>query len=115
VVDTIDYIYRKMLNKHGNYRSLMGTSKEKDSFCCDIFNVDDEHEIIFSKHDIEYVLELLAYKDDLIVKKNLKKTNTYQFSIGKIEYKNLGTKFKILDKILTSKFYNLRFFRVIFK
>ena len=103
VVDAIDYILRKILYKRWHIKENNNNAHKKDSFCCNIFDVDDEHEIIFSKHDVEYVLDLMANTEDLNMKKNFKTMGMNNYSIAKIDLKNLDTKFKILDKILSGK------------
>ena len=78
--------------------------KNNDSFCCQLFDVDDEHEIIFYSYDIEYVIELFDNKNanESVMKKNFKRTKSkHAYCIECVELKTLDKKFKIMDKFLT--------------
>ena len=95
-VYAIDYLYRKFIFKLW-YRNIQinednENSSKKDSFCCDLFDVNDEHEIIFSIHDVKYVLDLFETNKTGVVKKSFKKTSEYNYTVAKVERKNFGQK-----------------------
>lgn len=76
-------------------------AKSKDSFCCDFFNVDDEHEIIYSQCDIDYVLDLLNSKGEKNLQKTLVQVNKFKYLAVFVERKNLPAKIiSILKKVL---------------
>jgi hypothetical protein len=104
IVEAFDYIFRKFHNKRQNGPAMRKHFKNKDSFCCKLFDVDDEHEVIFYSYDIEYVLELLENNNtnDSVMKKNFKRTKSkHDYCIEYVELKTLDKKFKIMDKILS--------------
>lgn len=47
-----DQLFRK------SYFKSRKNDTAKDTFCCSIFNVDDDHELLYCKHDVEYVYDL---------------------------------------------------------
>jgi len=63
-IDLVDYVLRYLNRSSTAYYDKLFT-KSKDSFCCDLFNVRDEHEIIYSQCDIDYVLNLLNGSESL--------------------------------------------------
>jgi len=72
----IDLIYKAMINlfdfiiRNGYYwtRSQM-LEKARDSFFCLLLNVDDDHEIIYTKHDLDYVFDL--FNKEKLIKKSI--------------------------------------------
>ena len=56
-----------------------------DSFCCLLFGVDDEHELLYSRYDVEYVINLLKTSRDL--KLQLVDENAIDEMIDEIEFK----------------------------
>jgi hypothetical protein len=104
IVEAFDYIFRRFLNKRPNKTAMRKHLKNKDTFCCNLFDVDDEHEIIFCSYDFEYVLELFEKNNtnESVMKKNFKRTKSkHAYCIECVELKTLDKKFKIMDKILT--------------
>ena len=78
-------------------------SKGKDSFCCLVCNVDDEHEIIYSKYDLYYVMDLLKkHKEDDDEEENVKSENIDEIIDTKSFNKDHD--YSRLKKIKKSKF-----------
>jgi len=100
IVDIVDYIL-KYKNRSIPYVAKL-FSKSKDSFCCDLFSVDDEHEIIYSKCDIDYVLNLLNSHSDAVAEKNFKKIKKHNYLNESIEKKNFGSKIISIAKRVVS-------------
>jgi hypothetical protein len=91
-VDAIDYIYRRILFKKQWDQLNLEKNDEKDSFCCNLFDLNDDNEIIFCKHDVQYVIDLFESKNDLTNTKKSKKASEYNFTVGKVETNNVGRK-----------------------
>ncbi len=95
----VDYIFR-YTNKSVPYLAKL-FAKSKDSFCCDLFNVDDEHEKFYSRCDIDYVLNLLNSKDDTTSKNIFIPLKKFKYLTVFTEKKNFKTKvISILKKVL---------------
>ena len=88
-ISLVDYIF--------NYKSLLIKQNIKessrDTCFCSICNVNDEHEIIYSKFDLDYVLNLFNRNDELFSGKNL----------TDIDLKNLNEKLKFCKLIKNKK------------
>jgi hypothetical protein len=94
-----DYIFRYR-NKSIPYLAKL-FAKSKDSFFCDLLNVEDEHENIYSRCDIDYVLNLLNGKDDTASKKSFVPLKKFKYLTVFTEKKNFKTKvISILKKVL---------------
>ena len=94
----VDYIFR-YTNKSVPYLAKI-FAKSKDSFCCDLFNVEDEHEKIYSRCDIDYVLNLLNSKDSTS-KKSFTPLKKFKYLTVFTEKKNFKTKvISLLKKVL---------------
>ena len=83
----------------------------EDSFCCSLLAVNDEHELIYSKYDILYVIELLNRKLGAheTAKKSFKTFEKYEYSKLKIENKSVLAKVKNFVKKLLDWDANFRF------
>ena len=106
IINLIDYILRN--------RSILikPIDHNEDSFCCNLFAVNDEHELIYSKYDILYVIELLDQRgggSQETAKKSFKTFENYEYSKLKIENKNILAKVKNIFKKLLDWDANFRF------
>ena len=67
--------------------------KCEDSFCCDILNVNDKHEIIYSECDIDYVLDLFNGKNMNAPSKNyFNQVKHHEYLIACVEERTFKTK-----------------------
>ena len=99
IINLMDYMLRNIGN--ATLQAKL-TKQSKDSFCCNFLNVNDEHEMIYSKCDIDYVIDLLSGQSELVAKKSFKKLKKYTFSVAKVERKDFRAKVEnILRKVLS--------------
>ena len=59
------------LTRNNSEKQTKLREKNKDSFCCQLFDIDDEDEIIYSEHDFNYVYKLLNNKPRLVIDKKV--------------------------------------------
>jgi hypothetical protein len=99
IIDLVDYVLRY---KHRSIPYISRLfAKSKDSFCCDLFNIDDEHEIIYSQCDIDYVLNLLNSKGEKNSQKTLVQAKEFNYVTLLIEKKNFMNKIlSIIKKVI---------------
>jgi hypothetical protein len=100
LIDLIDYILIYKNKSIPYFSKLLSTSR--DSFCCDLFCVNDENEAFYSKCDVDYVLNLLNSKNDSISKKTFQKIKKHYYLTEKVEKKGIGIKLLSVFKSLFS-------------
>lgn len=96
MINLIDFLFRN--NSPSTREELLESSQ--DSFCCPICNINDEHEVIYSKFDLNYVLNIF----------DSNKTYSYNKeneNIEAVDLKNLNSELKYC-KIVSNKVTRLR-------
>jgi hypothetical protein len=60
ILNLIDFCYIKKSTTK-KYKLM---EESKDSFCCSLCNLNDEHEILYNQHDLQHVLDLFDQKEE---------------------------------------------------